>query len=129
MNDPILLTFLADAEPWFSEEFAIYFGSFGGAAIGVLGGVLGGAAGMLAPKGKGRSFILNSMLGLGCLGVAFLLTGVVAVLMSQPYVIFYPFLLLGLILTSVMFAVRPAIRKRYAEAEQRKLEAAALRRG
>ena len=129
MNDPILLTFLADVKPWFPEEAAIYFGSFGGAGIGVLGGVLGGTAGMLAPKGKGRNFILNSMLGLGCLGVVFLITGVVAILMSQPYVIYYPFLLLGLILTSVMFAIRPAIRKRYAEAEQRKLEAAALRRG
>jgi hypothetical protein len=129
MNDLILLTFLADVEPWFSEETAIYLGSFGGAAIGVFGGILGAVGGMLAPKGKGRSFVLNSMLGLGCLGIVFLLTGVVAVVMSQPYVIYYPFLLLGLILTSVMFAVRPSIRQRYAEAEQRKLEAAALRRG
>ncbi len=129
MNHPVLMTLLADAEPWFSTEVAIYFGSFGGAAIGVFGGILGAAGGVLAPKGKGRAFILNSMLGLGCLGVAFLLVGIVAVVMDQPYAIYYPFLLLGLILASVMFAVRPAIRQRYAEAEQRKVEAAALRRG
>jgi len=129
MNDLVLLTLLADAEPWFSEKVAIYFGSFGGAAIGVFGGILGAAAGMLAPKGKGRSFILNSMLGLGCLGIVFAVVGVVAVVMGQPYAIYYPFLLLGLLLTTVMFAVRPAIRQRYAEAEQRKVEAAALRRG
>jgi len=129
MNHLVLMTLLADAEPWFSPDAAIYFGAFGGAAIGVIGGILGAVGGTLAPKGKGRSFILNSMLGLGCLGVVFLLVGIVAVVMDQPYAIYYPFLLLGLILASVMFAVRPAIRQRYAEAEQRKLEAAALRRG
>jgi hypothetical protein len=129
MNNLVLMTLLADAEPWFSTEAAIYFGSFGGAAIGVLGGILGATAGVLAPKGKGRGFILNSMLAFGCLGVVFLITGVVAVVMDQPYAIYYPFLLLGLILASVMFAVRPAVRQRYAEAEQRKVEAAALRRG
>lgn len=129
MIDPLLLTFLADAEPWFSEKAAIYFGSFGGATIGVFGGILGGAAGVLAPKGKCRGFILNSMLGLGCLGIVFLITGITAYFTGQPYAIYYSFLLLGLILTSVMFAVRPAIRQRYAEAEQRKVEAAALRRG
>jgi uncharacterized membrane protein len=129
MTDLVFMTFLADAEPWFSEKAAIYFGSFGGAAIGVFGGIIGVTAGVLAPKGKGRGFILNSMLALGCLGIGFLLTGIVALVVDQPYAIYYPFLLLGLILTSVMFAVRPAIRQRYAEAEQRKVEAAALRRG
>lgn len=129
MTSCMLLTLAADAEPWFSTEAAIYFGSFGGAGVGVLGGLLGAAAGVLAPQGKGKAFILNSMLVLGCLGVLCLLTGIVAVVMSQPYAIYYPFLLIGFILTVVMFAVRPAVRQRYREAEQRKLEAAALRRG
>jgi MFS family permease len=129
MNHLALMTLLADAEPWFSNEAAIYFGSFGGAAIGILGGILGAAVGVLAPKGKGRRFVMNSMLAFGCVGIVFLLTGVVALVMDQPYAIYYLFLLLGLILTSVMFAIRPAIRQRYAEAEQRKVEAAALRRG
>lgn len=129
MTLTLMILFLADPEPWIAEDTMIYFGAYGGAGIGVLGGILGTVAGVLAPKGKGRALILNSMLALGCLGVVFLLTGVFAVVQGQPYVVYYPFLLLGLVLSTVMFAVRPAVAKRYQEAEQRKLEAAAMRRG
>lgn len=125
-----LLTFLlADPEPWFSEESMIYLGAYGGAGIGVVGGLIGAAAGTLAPKGKARGLILKTMLVLGILGVASLITGVIAVVLGQPYIVYYPFLLLGLITSAVMFSVRPAIAKRYQEAEQRRVEAAAMRRG
>lgn len=129
MTLSLMTLFLADAEPWFAEDTMIYFGAYGGAAVGVIGGLLGAAAGVLAPQGKGRGLILNTMLVLGCLGVVSLLTGILAAVLGQPYVVYYPFLLLGLILSSVMFAVRPAVSKRYQEAEQRKVEAAAMRRG
>lgn len=96
MTLSLMATLFADPEPWLSENFMIYLGAYGGAGIGVI----------------------------GILGVASLITDVIAVVFGQPYVVYHPFLLLGLITSAVMFSVRPAIAKRYQEAEQRKVEAA-----
>ena len=46
-------------QPWFDPiRFGALYGGIGGGLLGSLGGILGAAAGTLAPKGKGRSFIL-----------------------------------------------------------------------
>lgn len=129
MTLSLLTSLLADPEPWFSEESMISLGAFGGAGIGVLGGIIGAVAGTLAPQGKARGLVLSTMLVLGILGVCSLIVGVLAAVLGQPYVVYYPFLLLGLITSTVMLSVRPAVAKRYREAEQRKVEAAAMRRG
>lgn len=113
---------------WISEETAIYLGAYGGAGLGVLGGILGGIGGPMAQKGKGKGPILASFTTVAVLGVLLLVTGVVALVAGQPYVIYYPFLLLGLIASAVFGGLIPVMRKHYRMAEQRKMEAEALRR-
>ena len=115
-------------EPWMSEELAIYIGAYGGAGLGVLGGVLGGVGGPMAQKGKAKGPILGAFTVVACLGLVLLLVGIAAVIAGQPYVIYYPFLLLGFLSTAVFGGLIPVMRRNYAIAEQRKMEAEALRR-
>ena len=116
-------------EPWFDPiKFGALYGGIGGGVLGTIGGLLGAAAGRLAPQGKGRTVILGAFTSLVGVGIANLLLGIYALIDKQPYGIWYPLLLLGVILTSVVGALRPVVRKRYEEAELRKMDAAALRR-
>lgn len=126
----ILLDLLiqTDPTPWFDARSSAMFGGIGGAAAGVLGGVVGAAGGILAPKGKGRGFVLGSMMVGAIFGVLALLTGIVALVLGQPYHVWYPLFLLGAVLGGVMGGLIPVVRRRYREAEQRRLDADALRR-
>ncbi|PCJ54476.1 MAG: hypothetical protein COA70_04960 [Planctomycetota bacterium] len=124
----IELLLQTDPTPWFSAETANLFGGFGGAGIGVIGGSLGAAAGVLAPKGKGRGIVLGGMIIFAVVGVITLIIGVVAVSGGQPYHVWYPMVLLGAMLAGLFGGLTPVIRKRYSEAEARRLDADALRR-
>jgi membrane protein implicated in regulation of membrane protease activity len=60
-------------------------------------------------------------------GVAHLAVGLAALIARQPYAIWYPFLLFGVICTVVMGPLYPVVRRRYEDAEQRRIDAEALR--
>ncbi len=113
---------------WWNETVGTYIGAFGGAGIGVVGGTYGAVAGLLAQKGKARGAVLGFHIALLALGAVTLCAGVVAVLLSQPYHVYYPLLLIGVITTGVMGGLLPVMRKRYSEAEHRRLEAEEIRR-
>ncbi len=117
------------SEPWFDPiRFGALYGGIAGGVLGSLGGILGAMAGTLAPKGKGRSFVLGAFTLMILIGAGHLLLGLYALANRQPYGIWYPLVLIGSILTIVMGSLRPVVRKRYQEAEARKMEAAAFRR-
>jgi MFS family permease len=109
-------------------RFGALYGGIGGGVLGSLGGILGAAAGTLAPKGKARSFVLGAFTLMMLIGVGHLVVGLYALAVGQPYGIWYPLVLIGGILTVVIGSLRPMVRKRYEEAEARKMEAAAFRR-
>ncbi len=116
-------------EPWFDPiRFGALYGGVGGGLLGSLGGILGAAAGVLAPRGKGRGIILGAFTVLLAVGAGNLAIGLYALIARQPFGIWYPLLLIGGILTVVLGALRPVVRRRYEESEMRKMEAAALRR-
>jgi hypothetical protein len=116
-------------EPWFDPiRFGAMYGGLGGGLLGGLGGILGAVTGMLAPKGKGRGFVLGAFSFMTLLGVGHLGVGLYALFMGQPYGIWFPLVLIGFVLTTVLGTLRPVVRKRYEEVEARKIEAAALRR-
>lgn len=100
----------------------------GGGVVGGLCGVLGAAVGVLAPRGKCRTLVLGGMALFGAIGVASLITGIVLAVMGTPYAVFYPLLLMGVILPGVLTPMYFVVRKQYQEAEVRRMEAAALRR-
>jgi hypothetical protein len=114
--------------PWWNETVGTYIGAFGGAGIGTVGGIYGAVAGTLAQQGKARGAVLGFHLGLLTLGAVTLIAGVVALLVSQPYHVYYPLLLIGGITSGVMGGLLPVMRKRYREAEHRHLEAEEIRR-
>jgi hypothetical protein len=116
-------------ELWFSDPnyFGGMFGGIVGGVGGAMGGLLGAMAGFLAPRGKGKSFILGAMWVFIFLGAGFLVTGIAALVQDQPYAITYPILLVGVIFMVVMGSLVPVVRKQYAVAEKRRLEAEEFR--
>jgi hypothetical protein len=122
-----ITTILQDSTAWFSEETAIYIGSFGGAGIGTFGGILGALGGVLAPRGQARGFVIGSFMTVGVLGLLCLLFAGVALVMGQPSFVWAPFGLLGVVASSVCLPLVPVMIKRYDEAEARQLEAHSLR--
>jgi len=109
----------SDSGAWWSRSEAGWLGGVIGGGIGIIGAIIGTLCGW----GRGRSIAV----GLGWLvvvaGVVSLLAGGVAVAAGQPYAVYYPLLLLGAISTLVMGGNMRTIRKRFAEAELRRMEA------
>jgi hypothetical protein len=118
------------AEPWFNEvAFGTWFGVLTGVVAGGMGSVLGTAAGILVPRGKGKSWLPATCAVVAVLGLASLAFGLAALLSGQPYGIWYPPLLGGMLGTFIFGGGVFVLRARYAQVEQRRLEAEALRRG
>jgi hypothetical protein len=125
------LLLVAAVEPWWSGETAAWMGAATGVVVGVGYGAIGGGlcGGYLAPRGKAKPFVYGLFLsgialGLGLLGVAG-----VALVSGQPYAVWYPMLLPGVLLTLLMGLLFPmVIVPAYRRAETRRLEAAELRR-
>ncbi len=109
---------------WFGALYGAILGGGGGTLIGVGGALVGG---ILAPRAIGRRWVLGAMLCVVLLGLAQLAFGVFALVAGQPYAIWYPPMLCGVLYTIVVGVLIPVIRRRYAQAEARRMDAAALR--
>lgn len=115
--------------PWWTQQDAALLGAIGGSAIGILGALFGSLVGYFAPRGKFRGFIIPFHLTLVVLGFAILAMGVTAVVLKQPYHVWYPLTLCGFIMAVVLGCLFPVVSKRFADADRRKLDAEQLRRG
>ena len=71
---------------WWSDQAGGLIGAIGGSIIGCLGGLIGTFAGL----GKARGLVVPICVGLIVFGVACLIAGVVALVASQPYAVYYP---------------------------------------
>ena len=111
--------------PWWTETTGTWLGSLGGAVLGVTCGVFGALVGTLSPRGIARRAILTSHVCLLGIGILMALAAVVALVTSQPYHVWYPLALMGGMLTLVLGILLPVVRRRYAEAEARRLAEAA----
>ena len=115
---------------WFDDPNA--FGAWSGALLGVLGGffgILGGITGWLAPKGIGRRVILPLWWASCALGAGLAVFGVAALFSTEPYAIWYPFVLGGGMLVVLGGSLLPLVHRRYGEADERRAAAAELRGG
>lgn len=116
------------SEPWYDPNmFGALFGSIVGGGGGSLAGILGALAGTLAPRGIGRPWILGAMWCFVAVGIALFGLGLYALLMGQPFGIWYGPLLSGVIFTIVVGCLIPVVRMRYRQAEERRLQAEGLR--
>jgi len=129
---PILHLLLSQSdavEPWFDpQRFGSLYGGIGGAALGLLGAFFGSFGSKAAQSGRHRGLVLGGMTAIALVCLLSLFAGITALLLGQPYGIWYPFGIIGLIGTVVFFGLLPVMRKRYADAETRRLDAASLRR-
>jgi hypothetical protein len=104
---------------WWSDRTAGLVGGIGGSLVGVFGAVLGS----LASRGHARRFVLVTMVALVSVGVCLLVTGVVALALSQPYAVTGTLLIGGALLIAPTGLAARAIRAAYARAELRRMRA------
>jgi hypothetical protein len=108
---------LVPANAWWGDRSAGLIGGIGGACIGCFAGLLG----WLAAQGKARSFVLISMKVLAFLGAVCCVAAVIAIAGKQPYAVWFPLTLGGLILLSIIpFRLRQ-FQRQYHELELRRM--------
>jgi len=110
---------LAVPGAWWDGRTAGWLGAIGGSLIGLFGAVLGALVGL----GRARQFVLASVHTLLALGACSLTAGLLALWLGQPYAVYYPLLLFGIVLTAVFgFSVR-TVRRRYEQLELQRMAA------
>jgi hypothetical protein len=104
---------------WWSDRAAGWIGGIGGSVFGCLGSLLA----VLAAKGRCRGFVVWTSLSLIAIGVAAAVTGVAAVSIGQPYAVWFPLVLLGILLLCILpFRLRQ-YQRGYADLEMRRMAA------
>src|SRR5438094_459100 len=103
--------------PWWTDEQAGLIGGIGGSALGILGGILGTVAGFCAPRGKCKRLVFGLCIFMISIGIISLTAGVIALSSHQPYGVYYPLLLMGIICTAALGGGMPVIRRQYREAD------------
>ncbi len=104
---------------WWTPRTGALLGAIGGALIGLLGACVG----VLAARGKARAGVLGAMyVGLIGGGVCLIL-GIAAIALRQPYGVYYPLLLIGVILLIVIGGNMPGVRQRYQALEMQRMAA------
>lgn len=109
----------AGAGGWWGVRFSGFFGGIGGALVGIVCAVVGCLCGL----GRARRFafgIIHAMFAVSGLLLAF---GVVAVVVGQPFHVFFPLLLLGAIPGLVFGVNLRTIRRAYEQRELRRMAA------
>lgn len=102
---------------WWPDKMGGWIGGIGGPILGLAGGFIGFAAG----TGRWRSAVAATLVGMFCIGVICLIVGVIALLLGQPYAVWYPLCLIGVLSTILPPCIWPGIRARYAQDEFRRM--------
>lgn len=104
-----------------------WWGHYGGALLGAgLGGgigLLGALIGVLVGTGKARRTTSTLLWLMAVVGLTLVGLGAAALAFSQPYAVWYPLLLTGAIAAVLGLALRPVLRRRYQDLEERKMRA------
>ncbi len=109
----------AEAGAAWTDRAAGLIGGLGGGLLGCLGALVG----VLTSLGRARRLVMALTLGLIAVGALALVGGLIAFAASQPYAVFYPLLLIGVLALAVPLGLLPTIRRRYAEIELRTMRA------
>ena len=109
------------SEPWFDDRTAGLVGGIAGSLAGLWGATFGCLAGWLVPQCRGQA-LLRGLLGVGlATGLILAGVGVWALVRDQPYHVWYPFLLLGVLLTGLSGGGLATIHKAYRAAEEQRM--------
>ena len=108
---------------WFDNRMSGWIGGVLGTAWGIFGGTIGGLSGILVSRGKGRCWILSLLLFGMILGGIQFLFGLFALILGQPYHVWYPLGFTGGLVSLILPHAYCAIKKGYEQAELRKMQA------
>lgn len=103
---------------WDDQTFGLICG-----IVGCVGGTLGAMIGILSGLRKARRFVLGTALLVTVFGTLAFAVGLAAVGLGQPSMVYFPLLLGGGIAAGVCGGSLPTIRRRYEEAELRRMSA------
>lgn len=109
----------ATGSAWWSDRTGGLIGGIGGSLIGMTGAVVG----ILVARGRGRRAVLATMVALIVAGGGLLVAGVVALALSQPYSVYYPLLLGGIVTVAVFGLAFRRARRAYEDVELRRMRA------
>ncbi|MEO1008147.1 MAG: hypothetical protein AAFX79_06250 [Planctomycetota bacterium] len=113
---------------WFDEQTAGIVGAIIGVVLGAgFGGLGGGIGGPLAAAGRARTLVLGVFAAGILMGLGLAATGLLALVLEQPWHVWFVFLMPGITSTLIFGILLPVIRKRYDEADQRRVDAQAIR--
>lgn len=110
-------SFPVPSNNWWSARQSGLISGIGGSIIGCFGALIGCLAGM----GKARRFVLTMTKFFIGLGILLTLAGLIALALKQPYAVWYPLLLLGIILTAVVSMNLRGIKRHYDDLEIRRM--------
>ena len=103
---------------WPNDRIITLFGAIGGSLIGIWGAIVGVAS----SRGKARGFVFGSANVLLVIGIASLACGVLALATARPYGVYFPLLLIGIILVVVIGMLRGTLSSRYEEVELKRMQ-------
>jgi hypothetical protein len=104
---------------WWSDSTGGLLGGIAGGLFGAIGALVG----VLTSLRRGRAVVLTLLGGSVLFGVFSLIGGIVALGARQPYGVWYPLLLLGILLTVIAGSLLPVVRKRFAISELQRMQA------
>src|SRR2546426_2691950 len=104
---------------WWSERVGALVGTMLGSLLGVVGALIG----VLGGRGKARRTVLALLVGVIAVGACLVLVGAAAVAGSQPRHVWYPLLALGGASALIGLVLLPAMRRRFAADELRRIDA------
>jgi len=96
---------------WWSDRTAGWIGGIAGSAVGVFGALVG----TLTSLRRGRRFVIGGLVALAAVGFVLLVVGLVALASGQPYAVWYPLLLLGVLDPALALSLLPSARRRFDE--------------
>ena len=98
-------------------------GTLLGAMLGSLVGIVGAMVGVLGGRGRARRLVLGLLGGMMTVGACLALLGVAAALSAQPRHVWYPLLVIGGVSGLIGLVILPAMRRRFAADELRRIDA------
>ena len=109
----------SNANAWWTDRMSGLVGGIVGSVVGLTGATIGTLAGI----GIARKVCLSLLGAMFVFGIASLAVGLAALAFSQPYAVYYPLLLLGLLCSVLPAGLFRSIKRQYEQRELRKMNA------
>jgi hypothetical protein len=109
----------SNANAWWTNQMGGLIGGIAGSVVGLMGAAIG----ILNSFGIARKICLSLLIAMFIFGVASLVTGLISLFFSQPYAVYYPLLLFGLLCSVLPPGLFQSVRRQYNQRELLKMHA------